>query len=120
MSAMRLTPVSAMVTSSSLPRISIALATPACAAGAEPVDVGAADQAGARAERQRAHHVRAGADAAVEHHLDLGADRVGDRRQRRDRRRRAVELAAAVVGHHDRVGAGLDRESWRPRRRECP
>src|SRR2546428_2972516 len=46
------------------------------AAGAEAIDIGAADHAGARAERERAHHVLPGADAAVEHHLDLLADRV--------------------------------------------
>ncbi len=105
-----LTPHSAMVTSSSLRMNSIACATPGCAAGAEAEDVGAADQARARAERERAHEVLPGADAAVEHHLDVGADRIDDLRQRRDRGRRAVELTAAVVGDHDRARAGLGRE----------
>ena len=78
------------------------------AAGAEAVDVGAADHAGARAERERAQHVLPGADAAVEHDLDLDAHRLDDLRQRRDRRRRAVELAAAVIGDDQRAR----RRSW--------
>ena len=41
------------------------------AAGAEAVGIGAADHAGLRAERERAHDVHAGADAAVEHDLEL-------------------------------------------------
>ena len=43
------------------------------AAGAEAVNIGAADQAGLGAERQRPHHVLAGADAAVEQDLDLAS-----------------------------------------------
>jgi hypothetical protein len=58
----------------------------------------------------RAHHVHAGADAAVEHDLDLRADGVDDFRQHLDRGRRAVELAAAMVGDHDRLRAGLGGE----------
>ena len=50
-SAMVLTPDSAMVTSSSLRMISIALGDAGLAAGAEAVDVGAADHAGSGAER---------------------------------------------------------------------
>ena len=87
--------------------------------GGEPVEIGAADQAAARAERQRLEHVLPGAHAAVEQHLDAVADRVGDARQRRDGRGRAVELAAAVVGHHDAVGAEVGGAAWRPRRRAC-
>src|SRR5438552_1932812 len=48
------------------------------AAGAEAIDIGAADHARARAERERAQHVLAGADSAVEHHLDLAAHRFDD------------------------------------------
>ena len=81
------------------------------AAGAEPVNIGAADHAGTRAERERAHDVLARADAAVEHDLDVGAERVGDRRQHGNRRRRAVELAAAVIGHDQRRRAGLCRNA---------
>src|SRR5271155_1095134 len=74
-------------------------------AGAEAVDVSAAAHAGARAERQRAQNVLSGADAAVEHDLDVAAERIDDRRQHGDRGRRAVELAAAVVGYDERRGA---------------
>ena len=56
------------------------------AARAEPVDIRAAYQAGLRAERQRAHDVGAGADAAVEQNVGVAADRIGDARQHRDRR----------------------------------
>src|SRR5580658_5793969 len=67
-------------------------------AGAEAVNVGPAAQAGLRAERERAEKILPGADAAIEHDLDIGPERVGDPRQHGDRRRRAVELAAAVIG----------------------
>ena len=79
------------------------------AVGRQPPEVGAADHHRAGPERQRLDDVAAAADAAVEQHLDLVADRVDDRRQRADRRRRAVEVVAAVVGDRDRVGADLDR-----------
>src|SRR5208282_6070273 len=78
-------------------------------AGAEPIDIGAAAQTGARAERDRAHHVLAGTDAAVEQDLDRRSDRIDDRRQRRDRGRRAVELAPAMIRHDQRRRASLRR-----------
>src|SRR6516225_6999629 len=77
------------------------------AAGAEAVDVGASDHSGPRSTRERAHHVLAGADAAVEHHLDQVAHRLHHLRQRRDRGGRTVELASAVIGDHERAGAHL-------------
>src|SRR5580700_5889836 len=80
-------------------------------AGAEAVDVGATAHAGARAERDGAHHVLPRADTAVEHDLNFGAERVGDRRQHGDRGCRTVELAAAVIGDHDRRRAGLGRDA---------
>ena len=58
-----------------------------------------------RAEREHANDVEAGANAAVGKHGHAVADRVGDRRQRASGRRHAVELAAAVVGDDDAVGA---------------
>src|SRR5664279_2887106 len=73
---------------------------------AEPVDEGATDHRPARAERPGLQDVLPRADAAVHPDLDLRADRVGDRRQCADARRRAVELATAVVGDDDRIGAG--------------
>ena len=120
MSATRLVPVSAMVTSSSLRMISIARVTPACAAGAEAVQIGTADHAGARAERERAHHVLARADAAVEHDLDLGPDGVDDPGQRRDRGHGAVELPAAVIGDDERRSRRSWRRAWRRPRRAGP
>src|SRR5216684_7679346 len=73
------------------------------AAGGEAVEMGAPDQAAAGPAPERLEHVLPGADAAVEQHLEPVADRVGDRRQRRDRGTGAVELAAAVVRHHEAV-----------------
>ena len=63
------------------------------------------------AEADRLEHVLTGADAAVEMHLDVAADRIDDLRQGADRRTRAVELAPAVIGDDDRVGAGFRRHA---------
>ena len=49
------------------------------------------------------------ADAAVEQHGELVADRVDDARQRVERGDRAVDLAAAVVGDDDAVDAARRR-----------
>ena len=76
------------------------------AAGAQAVDVGAADQAALGAERERAHHVLAGADAAVEQDLDLRADCVDDR-------------AAASRSTTARRRAG-GRRGWRRRSPSAP
>ena len=80
----------------------------ALAARHEPVEVGPADQDGAGAQRDRRDDVRAAQDAAVDVDLGAVADRRDDRRQLLERGRRPVELAAAVVGDDDRVGAGVD------------
>ena len=73
-------------------------------------EVGAADHHRAGAERERLDHVAAAAHAAVEHHLDLVADRLGDRpAASRIVAGRAVEVVAAVVGDRDRGDAGVDR-----------
>ena len=74
--------------------------------GAQAVEEGAAYHGAARAQGPSLEHVLAGADAAVHPHFDLVAHRIHNRRQRGDGGRRAVELAAAVVAHHDGVGAG--------------
>ena len=76
----------------------------------------AAGEHRARAERERLDDVGAAADAAVEEHLDPAVDRVDHLRQRVERRRDAVELAAAVVRDDERGGAVLAREHARPRR----
>ena len=90
------------------------------AAGAQAVDIGAADQAAFGAERQRAHHVLAGADAAVEQDLDLRAHRVGDARAAS----RSTTARRRAGGRHDWRRRSPPRRSWRRawrrRRRECP
>ena len=48
-------------------------------------------------------HIRAAADAAVVHHRHLVADGGMDGGQHLDRRRRPVQLACAMVRHHDAV-----------------
>ena len=78
-------------------------------AGAQAVQIGTTDHAGARAERERPHHVLTRANAAVEHDLDRGADGVDDPGQRGDRGHGAVELPAAVIGDDERRRAGLGR-----------
>jgi hypothetical protein len=52
-------------------------------------------------------HVRAAANAAVDDELDAIADRIAHARDAIDRRRRGLELPAAVIGDHDRRGADL-------------
>ena len=75
----------------------------------ERVEIEAAARTGLRADRQRLQHMRAAGDAAVADHLDLVADRIDDLGQRVEGRAAAVELAPAMVRHHDRGGADLDR-----------
>jgi hypothetical protein len=76
---------------------------------AQAVDHGAADHRAARAQGPGLEHVLAAADAAVHPDLDLAAHRRDDGRQRLDARRRAVELAPAVVADDDGVGSALPR-----------
>ena len=65
----------------------------------------------ARAPRASADATsRAAPDAAVEEHLDPVSDRVDDRRQRLERRHRAVELPATVIRDDDARCAVLGRE----------
>src|SRR5262249_4486686 len=81
------------------------------AEGTETVNIGAAAHAGARAERPRPRDVLPRGDAAVEHPLERGAARGGNRGKGGDRRRRAVELGAAVIGHDQSRRSGLDRDA---------
>jgi hypothetical protein len=60
-----------------------------------------------RAERQRLDDVDSAAEAAVDQKRRPIADRVDDSGQRADRGDRAVELAAAVIGDDDCVGAAV-------------
>ena len=68
-----------------------------------------ADEHGVGAERERAQDVGAVADPAVDEHRHPAGDGRGDLAQRDGGRHAAVELAAAVVGDDDRVGAGVER-----------
>ena len=105
-SAMLLTPHKPIVVLSSLRRISIAVARrPRRRRRGRKYRPGRSGSSGA--ERERAHDVLARTDAAIEQHLDLGADGFDNSRQHRDRRWRAVQLPAAVIGDHDRRRAGL-------------
>jgi hypothetical protein len=93
---------------SKLSRItSNAAATPASPHRGETVEIGSTDQTAARAIRQRLEHVVAGPHATIEQHFEPVADRVGNVRQHRNRAGSAVELAPAVIGHHDPVDAFL-------------
>ena len=103
-------PISAIVVSISFWMIVERAGHARLAAGAEPIGHRAADEGALGAERQRLEHVLAGADAAIHEDLGLVADRIDDLGQHPDGRWRAVELAAAVVGDDDRVGAVVDRE----------
>ena len=82
----------------------------------EPPERRPADEHGARAERERLDDVGAAPDAAVDEHLDPPVDRLDDLGQRVDRRRDAVELAAAVVRDDDRRPRRARRRAARPRR----
>ena len=88
---------------------------PGLAARCQPPQVGAADHDGARAERERLDHVAAAPDAAVEQHLDLAADRFGNRGQRADRGGRAVHVVAAVVRDRDGASRRHRPRAWRHR-----
>ena len=74
------------------------------------VDDRTADEHRPRAERKRAQDVDAAANAAVEEDLGTSVDGLDDLRQRVDRRRHAVELTPAVIGHDDGRRAVLDGE----------
>src|SRR5829696_2112463 len=80
------------------------------ARGAETVNISTAQHAGARPERQRPQHILPGPDAAVEHHLDVGADRIDDLRQHGDGGRGAIKLASAMVGDYQGRGAAPGRQ----------
>ena len=82
----------------------------------EPPERRAAGEHGARAERERLDDVGAAADAAVDQHLDAAVDRLDHLGQRVDRRRDAVELAAAVVRDDDRPRRRARMRAARPRR----
>src|SRR5579875_3781449 len=78
--------------------------------GPQTVNESASDQAGAGAESEGAQDVLTAADPAVEKHLDLRADGIGDLREHGDRRWSAVELATAMIRNDDRRGSGLRRD----------
>ena len=77
-------------------------------AGHQPVEVGAADQREVGAQGQGGDDVRAAHDAGVQDDRRVAVVRLERRRDVREqveRDRGAVQLAAAMVGQHDAVGA---------------
>ena len=83
------------------------LLDPGNAAGGCAIKRRPAHKAEAGAEAQRDQDVGAAPHSAVEHHRQLVADCLLDRRQYVERGRRLVELAAAMVRHDDAVAADL-------------
>jgi hypothetical protein len=74
----------------------------------QAIEKGPSGKACLGAERERAHHVEAAANSAVDHDGRARTDRRDDRGQHIDRGGRAVEMAAAMIGHDDAVGAQRD------------
>ena len=67
-----------------------------------------AEENGIRAERQGLDHIRPPAYAAVNQHLRPAIDGGGDRWQRVERGHGAIELAASMIGDHDRASARVN------------
>jgi hypothetical protein len=97
------------------------------AGGGESPQVGAPDHHRLGSQRQGLDHVAAAPDAAVEQHLDVVANRLGDCRERADRGGSAIEVLAPVADESAR-GAGTwlecllarDFRALRPRRPPDP
>ena len=81
---------------------------PCLSAGAEAIEHRPADEGALGAIGKRLEHVLAGADAAIEEDFGAVADDVDDLGQHADGGRRAVELAAAMIGHDHRIGTVID------------
>ena len=114
-------PVSAIATRISASISFSTCATPGSAARRERIGPGAAQQHEVGAEREHPHHVEARAHAAVgEDRQSVRAIASAIARQRPRARQHAVELASAVVGNDDRVGAAGQPPRARPRDRGCP
>ena len=103
-----LLPDSASARSMSASRQRSTCRTPVVPAEREPVHPRPPDERRLCPERDRLEHVGPGAHAGVEEDLGAVADGVDDAGQRVQRADRAVDLAAAVVGHDDGVHAGVD------------
>ena len=89
-------------------RMSRTFSTPACPLAASPHRYARPMSTALRAERERLDHVGTAAYAAVHDDVDLVTDGLGDRADHPDRRRRAVKVVAAVVGHRDPGDTGVD------------
>ena len=79
-----------------------------------------ADQHGARTERQRLEDVCAAPDAAIDIDLGVAAHRGGDLGDHLGGRDGGIEMAAAVVRHHDALHADVDAAHARRRRAARP
>src|SRR5215472_17141070 len=71
----------------------------------EPPQEGLAREGRLRAERERARHVGAAADAGIHQHGGAARDLLDDGRQGVDRGRQRLDLAPAMVRHHEAVNA---------------
>ena len=71
------------------------------AVSGKPPQIRAADQDRASAERDRLQHVDSTTHASINQHRDASGNAIRNVRQGIDRGDRAVQLAAAVVGHDD-------------------
>src|SRR5580765_4672169 len=83
---------------------------PVLTAGRQPPGSRSSDHDGGRPERKRLHDVRPPPNAPVDQDGDPPADRLDHLRQRVERCGAGVELPAAVVRHHDPIGAGRRRQ----------
>src|SRR3569833_1002573 len=79
-------------------------------AGTEAEGHDAPDEGALGAEREGLEQILAGADAAIHQHFGLVADGIDDLGQDANGGGRAIELAAAVVGHDNGIGAVVDGE----------
>ena len=77
------------------------------AAGGEAIQGGTTEQHTIGAQREGLGDIRATAKAAVNQHLHAVTHRCDDFGQGFNRRRRAIQAAATVVGHHHALGAKL-------------
>lgn len=82
--------------------------------------MGAADQHAVRAQRDRAEHINAGADTAIDKYRDLALDGLSYRGQDFRRGGDAALNAPAVVGDDYGLRASLDGPSARPPESLCP
>ena len=82
--------------------------------GREPVGCRSADQHAVSPERKRLYDIGASPEAAIDEQAHRASNPIRDLRQDVHRRNGAIELAAAMVAEHDRVGPKLARPQHIP------